>query len=110
MPGGPPPLPFIPYPAWLHPDRQPTGGGPTGGPPAGGPPAAGGTPVTFTLSPELKQGMKDAWDASFPGGRSQEQGGILVRKADGSLEWRAGPAGNSGSFSVNYGDVRAGET
>jgi len=106
MSGGPPPLPPIPYPAWL------SGGGGTPPSPAPAPAAGGGAPApaTFTLPPELKTGMKAAWDASFPGGKSQEQGGILVRKADGTMEWRPGPAGNSGSFSVNYGDLKAGET
>ena len=31
--------------------------------------------------------MAEAWSKSFPKGKSKEQGGILVRKKDGSVEW-----------------------
>lgn len=39
-------------------------------------------------------------DASFPGGKSQEQGGILVLTKDGKYVWRAGKGTGSGSFQV----------
>lgn len=70
----------------------------------------GASGTTFAVAPELVEGMKTAWAGSFPGGRSQEQGGILVKKADGTMEWRAGAAGNTGSFQVDYSTVKAGET
>jgi hypothetical protein len=70
----------------------------------------GATGTTFSVDPALVDGMKTAWADSFPNGRSQEQGGILVRKADGTTEWRAGAAGNTGSFQVDYSTVKSGET
>jgi hypothetical protein len=109
---GPPPLPPIAYPAWLNPDRAPgkgTGGGGGAPAPSGGT-GGGGTPATYTLSPKLKEGLAAAWGASFHDGKAQEQGGILVRKADGSLDWRPGPPGTAGTFKVNYRDVKPGET
>lgn len=70
----------------------------------------GDAPPRITVPPDVKKGMDDGWSKSFPGGRSQEQGGILVQKKDGTYEWRPGAAGTSGSFSPNYGDLRPGET
>jgi hypothetical protein len=69
-----------------------------------------GEPESMELPRELTDGMQAAWDASFPHGKSQEQGGILVKTKDGKYEWRAGKAGNSGSFTPNTGDLKAGET
>src|SRR5438132_14391503 len=48
-----------------------------------------GEPESMELPKELTDGMQAAWDASFPGGKSQEQGGILVKTAQGKCEWRA---------------------
>jgi len=59
----------------------------------------------ITLPQELVAGMQYAWHKSFPKGKSQEQGGILVRRKDGSYKWKAGKAGKSGAFRVNYEDV-----
>lgn len=69
-----------------------------------------GAPEELAIPKAAKDGMDAAWAASFPGGTSQEQGGILVRKANGDYEWRAGPPGAGGSFMPNYGDVKPGET
>lgn len=61
-------------------------------------------PKHIVIPPPLVEGMQKAWDGSLPAGKSQEQGGILVRNKDGSYEWKAGAAGSSGSFQPNYGD------
>jgi hypothetical protein len=82
------------------------GGKKTGTQPA----AAAGALDPAALPPELVRGLGDAWAASFPRGTSKEQGGILVRKADGTTEWRAGTNSTSGSFNINYGDLKSGET
>jgi hypothetical protein len=74
------------------------------------PDTVSGDDSTFQLPVALQRGMRDAWNDSFPGGSSQEQGGMLVRTASGALEWRRGAAGNTGSFSMNYGDLKSGET
>lgn len=66
-------------------------------------------PKNVKLPKELVQGMQKAWDGSLPGGKSQEQGGFLVKNKDDKYEWRAGAAGDSGSFSPNYSDIKAGE-
>ncbi|MEO6063059.1 MAG: WXG100 family type VII secretion target, partial [Thermoflexales bacterium] len=67
-------------------------------------------PKTVEVPKVLNDGLADAWKDSFPKGRSQEQGGMLVQKGDGTLEFRRGAAGDSGSFSPNYGDLKDGET
>lgn len=67
-------------------------------------------PENVTLPEAYSKGMQTAWDGSLPDGKSQEQGGILVRNADDSYEWKAGKAGKAGSFALNYGDVGPGET
>jgi len=66
-------------------------------------------PEDMKIPAELNDGLQAAWAASFPGGTSQEQGGILVLTKEGKYVWRAGKGTGSGSFSVNYGDVKAGE-
>lgn len=68
------------------------------------------SPKTVEVPKVLNDGLADAWKDSFPNGRSQEQGGMLVQKGDGTLEFRRGAAGDSGSFSPNYGDLKDGET
>jgi len=67
-------------------------------------------PAKITLPKELVSGMQDAWDKSFPKGKSQEQGGILVRHKDGSYEWKAGKGRKSESFKINYEDIGKNET
>jgi type VI secretion system secreted protein VgrG len=122
MPGEPPPLPLLPYPSWLgggtaaH--KVPTGGpsGPGGGPAAPGPGSTAGLGSTFTVPPQLRAGLEYAWNDSFPGGKSQEQAGVLVQKADGSVVWRRVVDGRTGSLtggtaSFDYPKlIHAGET
>ncbi len=67
-------------------------------------------PDRITLPDVLVDGMQDAWDDSLPGGRSQEQGGILVVDEKGHYVWKRGDVGESGSWSPNYEDVEDGET
>lgn len=62
-------------------------------------------PAQITLPQEAVVGMQYAWHKSFPKGKSQEQGGILVRRRDRSYKWKAGKAGRSDAFRVNYEDV-----
>lgn len=62
-------------------------------------------PASLSFPPEFIKGAQSAWDASMPKGKSQEQGGLLVRNPDGSYEWKAGTPGHSGSWRPNYGDV-----
>jgi hypothetical protein len=62
------------------------------------------TPDSMKLPEELTAGLKAAWGDSFPGGKSQEQGGILVRNKDGSYKFKRGAAGTTGTFSPNYED------
>lgn len=66
-------------------------------------------PEQVELPPTLVEGMQEGWEGSLPNGQAQEQGGILVRNQDGSYEWKAGDPGNSGSFSINFDDVKEGE-
>ena len=65
-------------------------------------------PDSIRVPQEVVDGMQDAWDDSMPGGRSQEQGGIIVEEDD-QYEWKRGDAGDSGSFSPNYDDLEDGE-
>lgn len=67
-------------------------------------------PIEITLPKELVEGMAECWQKSFPKGKSQEQGGILVRKKDGSYKWKAGKPGSSGAFTPNHGDADKDET
>lgn len=62
-------------------------------------------PQSMAVPDELREGLEAAWAASFPEGKSMEQGGILVKTKDGAYVWRAGKATGSGSFKVNYADV-----
>ena len=57
------------------------------------------------LPPELTDALAEAWSKSFPGGKSKEQGGLLVRKDDGSLEWIKATKSTSGSTTLPFDDV-----
>lgn len=67
-------------------------------------------PVVVTIPLVLDTGMDTAWSKSFPKGKSQEQGGVLVTDKAGEYVFKAGKPGKSGSFDVNRGDVKKGET
>jgi hypothetical protein len=69
----------------------------------------GELPKNLKLPTELTTGLQKAWEGSLPGGEAQEQGGLLV-KDKGKYAWKPGAAGESGSFTPNYGDVGSGET
>jgi hypothetical protein len=62
-------------------------------------------PESLGVPAELKDGLEAAWAASFPDGKSMEQGGILVKTKDGKYVWRAGKGTSGASFRPNYGDV-----
>jgi hypothetical protein len=121
MSGGPEPLPLISYPSWLsgspaaHKVPTPAGSGGPGGPSLPPTNAGAGLGDKVTIPPALRAGLEYAWNDSFPGGHSQEQAGVLVQKADGSLAWRRVVDGRTGSLtggaaSIDYGKlVGAGE-
>ncbi|MBX7213477.1 MAG: WXG100 family type VII secretion target [Thermoflexales bacterium] len=67
-------------------------------------------PKTLDVPKPLNDGLADAWKDSFPGGHSQEQGGMLVQDKDGNLVFRRGASGSSGAFTPNYGDLKDGDT
>jgi hypothetical protein len=62
-------------------------------------------PDALGVPAELKNGLEAAWAASFPEGKSLEQGGILVKTKDGKYVWRAGKGTSGASFKPNYSDV-----
>jgi hypothetical protein len=64
-------------------------------------------PGKVSLPEQLMQGLKDAWDNSFPGGAEKEQGGLLVQGKDGKLNWKPeGPAaGTANEINFNYKGV-----
>jgi WXG100 family type VII secretion target len=66
-------------------------------------------PSSITMPDELNKGAKGAWKDSFPGGKEQEQGGILVRTKDGELKFIRGDPGTGGTWDVNYDDIGDGE-
>jgi hypothetical protein len=67
-------------------------------------------PVSVTLPKAFEQGLKKAWGKSLPGKKSKEHGGILVSTPSGEYKWRPGKKSTSGTFSINYKDVKEGET
>ena len=69
-------------------------------------------PAEVQLPKKLNEGMQDAWGKSFPGGKGQEHGGIVVQDATGDLNWKAAPAdaGNNEAIHVNWNDVEPGES
>jgi hypothetical protein len=73
-------------------------------------PAKADAPKSFESPQELTTGMSTAWKGSFPGGLSQEQGGLLVRDDKGNFVWKAGVGDASGTFKPDFGAVAQGET
>lgn len=114
MPAEPGPVPSLPLPSWLAdatarkvPAGASTG---TGGPTGAGAGANAGLGATVTVPGALRAGLEYAWADSFPGGHSQEQAGVLVQKADGTLAWRRVVDGRTGSLtggtaSFDYGKL-----
>lgn len=83
------------------------GGAPAGG--AGGganasglptsPPAdVASAPQTINIPPDVNQSMNDLWGKSFPDGKSQEFGGMIVQDSNGKMSMVNQKGGNSGSF------------
>jgi hypothetical protein len=64
-------------------------------------------PSKVSLPEQLMEGLKDAWDNSFPGGAEKEQGGLLVQGKDGKLNWKPeGPAASTANeINFNYKGV-----
>lgn len=75
----------------------------------GGVPAADAA-KKMQLPKELTDAMAEAWKNSFPGGKSKEQGGILVKKADGTLDWIKATKTTSGSTTFPFDSVPSGAT
>jgi hypothetical protein len=62
------------------------------------------------LPQELRDAMAEAWKNSFPGGTSKEQGGLLVRKSDGTLDFVKATKTTSGSTTLPWDQVPTGAT
>lgn len=62
-------------------------------------------PSSITIPDGLNEGSKGAWKDSFPGGKEQEQGGILIRTKDGEYKFIRGDPGTGGTWDVNYDDI-----
>jgi len=69
--------------------------------PASLPATGNAAPSTVTYPANVNQAMQTAYSNSFPGGKSQEQGGTLVRGADGQIRVVNERPGTSGFFSPN---------
>jgi hypothetical protein len=72
-------------------------------------------PKEINIPKELKEGMDKAWKGSLPGGKDQEQGGILTKDAKGKYVWHEGKAlpldkGGSDFFLPDYDSVPKGES
>lgn len=68
------------------------------------------TATAFRLPVELIDALAAAWSTSFPGTKSKEQGGLLVRKADGSLDWVRATRTTSGTTTLPFDKVPRGAT
>lgn len=66
-------------------------------------------PEILAIPLALDLAMDTAWSKSFPKGKSQEQGGVLVTDKQGEYVFHPGKPGTTGSFKVNRGDVKKGE-
>lgn len=66
------------------------------------PPATSNDAQEIVILPtDINEQMRALWDQSFPGGRSQEFGGTLVRDADGNLLLINTGGGTAGTFQPN---------
>ena len=68
------------------------------------------TATAFKLPVELIDALADAWSKSFPKTKSKEQGGLLVRKADGTLDWVKATKTTSGTTTLPFDKVPTGST
>lgn len=75
----------------------------------GGVPAAEAAD-SLQLPQELRDAMAEAWKNSFPGAKSKEQGGLLVRQSDGSLSFVKATRTTSGSTTLPWDKVPTGAT
>ena len=62
------------------------------------------------LPKDLTDALADAWSKSFPKGRSKEQGGLLIQKPDGSLDWVKSTKSTSGATTLPWDKVPKGAT
>jgi hypothetical protein len=62
-------------------------------------------PGEIKLPGEFNKGMQEAWDKSLPGGKAQEQGGILVQDNAGNFKWKESAPGTEGTIKLNREDV-----
>ena len=68
------------------------------------------TATSFQLPVELIDALADAWSKSFPKKTSKEQGGLLVRKPDGTLDWVKATKTTSGTTTLPFDKVPKGST
>jgi len=122
---GPPPLPHIEKPDWvpLSPKPPADGGAAGSSPPAGAgagskaladlttpPKTPADAPAAITVPAALDKKFDELWGKSFPGGRSQEFGGTLVRDTKtGELSLVNIGGGSSGAFTAVDRKVDAGK-
>ncbi|MFZ6727279.1 hypothetical protein ACO0K2_17445 [Undibacterium sp. MH2W] len=69
---------------------------------------SGHSPKSFEIL-ALQKDFDSAWSRSFPGGKSQEQGYVLVWGPDGNLHAVNGGSGTTGTFTPNF-NVESGYT
>ena len=69
--------------------------------PASLPATGNAAPSTVTYPASVNQSMHTSYSNSFPGGKSQERGGTLVRGADGQVRVVNESSGTTGTFSPN---------
>ena len=67
--------------------------------PAALPATNSAAPATMTYPPAVIQAMQTSYSNSFPGGKSQERGGTIVRGADGQIRVVNEGHGTGGGFS-----------
>jgi len=71
-------------------------------------PKLGELPASFGLPSEFVMAARFAMNNSFPRGRSQEQGGLMVKDKDDKWVFRRGGAGQSAMWQTNHDDKQAG--
>ena len=102
--GGPTPAPSpspAPAPGASPPSPPPPSPASSVFDPAALPATGSAAPTTMTYPPAVIQAMQTSYSNSFPGGKSQERGGTIVRGADGQIRVVNEGAGTGGTFSPN---------